>query len=258
MLSFDSVTSATLHRIRVGSDYRRILKNILGLRRERAKSGGISPRFVFNFVMMDSNIHEAPLFVALAKRLGGDAIDFRHVVKFDLYDIEDEMLGNYKPKYNFYRERIGRAAAASGIEVFIPPPFATAGKYDPSGDPACSLEEFKAELRALGEATEVGDEPAEGSASAGPAAAPRERISESAHFFCDRPFSEVMIRDQRDVYPCPWHREKMGVLDGSTNLQEIFFGENFRRVRLAMLDPHGAPGCAGCPIKANQLPTRRL
>jgi len=253
MFSFDGITSESLHRIRVGSDYRRIIRNIVGLKRERAKSGRDRPRLVFNFVMLESNVHEGPLFVAMAKRLGGDAIDFRHVVKFDLYDIEDEMLENYKPKYNFYRQRIAQAAAAAGIEVFVPPPFATAGSYDPAGDPVCTLDEFEAEMRALG------DEPPAATDSGSPEAqAATERIYESAHFFCDRPFNEVMIREQRDVYPCPWHRDKMGVLDGSTNLQEIFFGENFRRVRLAMLDPNGAPGCAGCPIKSGKLPTRSL
>jgi hypothetical protein len=91
-----------------------------------------------------------------------------------------------------------------------------------------------------------------------PSPAIPEPIHESAHFFCDRPFREVMIRDQRDVYPCPWHREKMGTLDGSATLEDIFFGENFRRVRLAMLNPHGAPGCSHCPIKSKFLPTQIL
>ncbi len=249
MFSFDGVTSDTLHRIRVGSDYRRILRNILGLKRLRA--GRAEPRFVFNYVMLESNIHEAPLFVALAKRLGAATIDFRHAVPFDLYDIEDEMLENDKPKYNYYRERIATAAAEAGLEVYIPPPFVTAGRHDPAGDPAVSLDEFKAELRALGE--EFTEPAASPTATETP-----EAISGSAHFFCDRPFSEVMIRDQRDVYPCSWHREKMGVLDGTTNLEAIFFGENFRRVRLAMLDPLGAPGCAGCPIKSGKLPIQKL
>lgn len=250
MFSFDGVTSETLHRIRVGSDYRRIIKNILHLRSLRKARGRPRPLFVFNYVMLDSNIHEAPLFVRMARRLGADYIDFRHVVPYEHYDIEHEMLEYDQPKYNHYRQQIAAAAAAEGIDVFLPPPFASEGRHDPSGDPVCTLDEFHEVLRALGE------EPHE---TLPAAHAPEEEssgpIPESAHFFCDRPFTEVMIRDQ-NVYPCPWHREKLGTIDGTTSLEEIFFGEKFRRLRLAMLNPEGAPGCKGCPIKGNYLPIR--
>ncbi|MSU69188.1 MAG: radical SAM protein [Opitutaceae bacterium] len=253
MFSFDGVRPETLHRIRVGSDFCRIIKNVLHLKALRAKSGRPAPRFVFNFVMLESNIHEAPLFVDVAKRLGGSYIDFRHVVPFDFYDIEHEMLEHSKPKYNHYRERIVAAAKAAGIDLYIPPPFATAGRHIPADDPAVNLDEFNELLRSLGEDPLIDPEPAHPVE-----AALHQPVHESAHFFCDRPFSEVMIREQQDVYPCPWHKEKMGTLDGSTTLEEIFFGEKFRNVRLAMLDPHGAPGCANCPIKENYLPTSLL
>jgi len=241
MFSFDGIRSETLHRIRVGSDFRRIIKNVLHLKKLRDRSGRAEPRFVFNFVMLESNIHEAPLFVEVARRLGGHSIDFRHVVPFDFYDIEHEMLEHFKPKYNFYRERIVAAAEAAGMELYIPPPFDTAARHNPAADPVANLDEFHALLR------ELGEDPAGAAAPAQPAvAAGRDPVHESAHFFCDRPFSETMIHEQQHVYPCPWHREKMGTLDGNTTLEEIFFGENFRRLRLAMLDPHGAPGCGSC------------
>src|SRR5207244_2803646 len=102
------------------------------LKRRRTKNDRSTPRFVFNFVMLDSNIHEAPLFVRAARRLGGSYIDFRHVVPFDFYDIEHEMLEHDKPKFNYYRERIIAAAASEGIDVYLPPPFETAGIHDPA------------------------------------------------------------------------------------------------------------------------------
>jgi MoaA/NifB/PqqE/SkfB family radical SAM enzyme len=251
MFSFDGIRSETLHRIRVGSDFKRIVKNIVHLKKLRAKSGKTNPSFVFNFVMLESNIHEAPAFVRVARQLGGSYVDFRHVVPFDFYDIEHEMLEHFKPKWNYYRELIVAAAKTEGMEIYLPPPFDTAARYNPAADPRADLTEFNEVLRGLGEdplADVTVLHPAE------PAIPPA--VHESAHLFCDRPFSEVMIREQQDVYPCPWHKEKMGVLDGNTTLEEIFFGENFRRVRRAMLDPQGAPGCTGCPIKANYLPTR--
>jgi MoaA/NifB/PqqE/SkfB family radical SAM enzyme len=253
MFSFDGVTSSTLHRIRVGSDYRRIIRNILGLKRLRAASGLPRPRFVFNYVMLASNIHEAPHFVHMAKRLGGDYIDFRLVVPGDFYSIGHEMLEGCPGKFDYYRERILAAADAAGIEVLIPDAFGASERHNPLGDPPCSLEEFDAALLALGE--EPGRDP-ENPRIPEPLAA--ERAFEAAHVYCDRPFSEVMIRDQKDVYPCPWHREKLGELDGATSMDAIFFGEKFRNLRLAMLDPRGAPGCAGCPIKSQHLPTRMM
>ncbi|HEX2851867.1 MAG TPA: radical SAM protein [Opitutaceae bacterium] len=253
MFSFDGVTSGTLHRIRVGSDYHRIVKNILGLKRARARSGRANPKFVFNFVMMESNVHEGPNFVRMAKRLGGDYIDFRLVVPMlDIGDIAHEMLDNHQPKFNHYRALIVAEAEACGMEIYIPPPFKTHARHDPAGDPLCQLDEFHALLTSLGE------DPLHDDDRAHPAeVAPLTVPHESAQVFCDRPFSEVMIQNQRDVYPCPWHQEKMGTLDGSASLQEIFFNENFRRVRRAMFDPLGAPGCSNCPIKSGKLPTRK-
>lgn len=244
--SFDAVTSGTLHRIRVGSDYRRIVKNIVQLGRRRAARGGNRPVIMFNFVMLESNVHEAPLFVEVARRLGASSVDFRHVVPFEFYDIEHEMLEYHQPKYNFYRARIAAAAQACGMKVFLPPPFSTEGMHDPSADPAVTLAEFHDVLRSLGEPLEsAGSPPTEAEAE----------TPEWAHYFCDRPFTEIMIRD-RDVYPCPWHREALGRLDGAHTLEDIFFGGKFRRLRRAMLDPHGAPGCAQCPIKADYLPVQ--
>jgi len=263
MFSFDGVTSGTLHRIRVGSDFRRIVRNIVGLKRARARAGQAGPRFVFNYVMLESNIHEAPLFVRLARELGGEAIDFRHVVPMDTYDIAHEMLEKRPAKYNYYREQIIAAAAECGLDIYIPPALPVAGGYDPAADPVVGLEEFHEVLRGqIDDNVDAVSLPRPSEATRRDAAstfeAVPERVSETAHCFCDRPFREVMIREQRDVYPCAWHEVKMGTLDGTTTLEEIFLGENFRKLRLAMLDPLGAPGCRHCPIKANQLPTHLL
>jgi len=250
MFSFDGVTSGTLHRIRVGSDFGRIVGNIVGLREARERAGGGVPAFVFNYVMMDSNIHEAPLFVEMARRLGGETIDFRHVVPMDTYDIAHEMLERRPGKFNHYRRLIVAAAAALGMDIYIPPEIADAGAHDPSGDPAVTLGEFDA----LVPPADAGSAPA---AARRPAGRP-DRPAEAEFCFCDRPFTEVMIREQRDVYPCAWYKDRMGTLEGGAGLDEIFLGPEFQAVRRAMLDPGGAPGCRECPIKANRLPTQLL
>jgi MoaA/NifB/PqqE/SkfB family radical SAM enzyme len=73
--------------------------------------------------------------------------------------------------------------------------------------------------------------------------------------FCNRPFSEIMVRDQNEVLPCPWHEKPLGLLSEGKSLAEIFEGEAFQRLRRNMLRPEGDPACANCPIKSHHLPT---
>ncbi len=73
--------------------------------------------------------------------------------------------------------------------------------------------------------------------------------------FCNRPFSEIMVRDQNEVLPCPWHEKPLGLLSEGKTLAEIFAGEAFQRLRRNMLRPEGDPACANCPIKSHHLPT---
>ena len=56
-----------------------------------------------------------------------------------------------------------------------------------------------------------------------------------ADAYCQRPFTEVMIRDQREVLPCPWHQKVLGHLDQGNDLEQIFFGENFAALRASMI-----------------------
>jgi MoaA/NifB/PqqE/SkfB family radical SAM enzyme len=72
--------------------------------------------------------------------------------------------------------------------------------------------------------------------------------------FCPRPFSEVMIRNQDEVLPCPWHTEVMGRLSEGKDLLQIFQGAKFQKLRGDMLRPEGAPGCRHCPLKQDLLP----
>lgn len=254
LFSFDGVTKATLERIRVGANYERVIRHIIGLKRRRAASGRPAPRFVFNFVMMASNVHEAPAFVTVARRLGADFIDFRHAVPpMEPNPVAAEMLERHPARYNRMERLIREEAGRLRMETYLPPPFAGVAPDPAETAPAVSLDDFTRTLTALGEDPALDTEPARP-----PDCAPFAVLDASTRMYCDRPFSEVMIQRQQEVYPCPWHREKLGTLDGSQSLADIFFGKNFRRLRLAMLDPAGDPGCAGCPVKVAWLPTRLL
>lgn len=252
MFSIDAVSKPLLESIRVGCHYEQVIGNIMALRDLRARGGGRRPVFVFNFVMMNQNIHEAAAFVKMAQMLGAQSIDFRHLVPIGTYYSPADLLSQRPGRYNFYRERIMAEADRLGMPIYLPPSFAGADPWAPAVDePAVDWSDFeKAQPDAAGE----GPAPLPPPDRAAPAweGSVAEEFSTT---FCNRPFSEIMVRDQNEVLPCPFHEKPLGLLSEGKTLAEIFEGEAFQRLRRNMLRPEGDPACANCPIKSHHLPT---
>lgn len=251
LFSIDAVSTKLLESIRVGSRYVQVIGNILALRDLRAELGISYPAFVFNFVMMDRNIHEAPAFVHLAKALGAQAVDFRHMVIGNTFE-HGTLLEHQPAKYNFYREAIATAAKQAGLDYYLPLAFDTTEKWKPTEEIALSLADFHQVT-----ADPAGDNWPQVSRSATASDAADGGASTAEEFagtFCPRPFSEIMVRDQEEVLPCAWHAKPLGYLRDGKSLSDIFFGEEFARVRRNMLKPEGDPNCARCPIKSGHLP----
>jgi MoaA/NifB/PqqE/SkfB family radical SAM enzyme len=246
LFSIDAVSKSLLEEIRAGCRYEQVLGNIIALRDLRRERGTSRPAFVFNFVMMNRNIHEAPSFVRLAKSLGAEYIDFRHMVPIGTYYSPDDLLSEQPGKYNFYREQIAAAADEYELPVYLPPPFVGAPIWNPPADePLLDWSDF--ERLAPGppdlNPRSVSMPAIEGSVA-----------EEFATTFCNRPFSEIMVRDQNEVLPCPFHEKPLGLLSEGKTLAEIFHGEAFQRLRRNMLRPEGDPACVNCPIKSQHLP----
>jgi molybdenum cofactor biosynthesis enzyme MoaA len=250
-LSMDAVTKPLLEAIRVGCRYEQLVGNIMALRDLKAHYGSEFPAFVFNFVMMNQNIHEAPAFVRLAQALGAESIDFRHMVPIGTWFPHGELLSDHPAKYNYYRQRIAAEAAALDVNYYLPEAFDTAEQWLPENEPEVSFSDFNAV---------VPDAPGPGGMqikmrSPGALADLAGTVAEEfSTTFCERPFSEIMIRDQDEVLPCPWHGKTLGRLSEGKSLSEIFLGENFAALRRNMLKPEGDPDCARCPIKTLHLP----
>ena len=253
LFSIDAVSKTVLEKIRVGCKYERIVANILALRDLKLHYDSRAPEFIFNFVMMERNIHEAPAFVRMAKLLGAAAIDFRHMVPIGTYFEPDQLLSRVPAKFNYYREKIILAANAHNLIYSLPAPLDTKDRWEPDNADEIELTDFFAvEPDAAGPSLprrithfdlETLTKSREGSAA-----------EEFSTTFCHRPFSEIMVRDQKDVLPCPWHARPLGRLGDGRDLQEIFFGSEFQRLRQNMFKPEGDPGCARCPIKSGHLP----
>jgi len=252
LFSLDAVTKPLLESIRVGCRYDQVVGNIMALRDLKSKCGARRPAFVFNFVMMNQNIHEAPAFVSMARALGTESIDFRHMVPIETYFPSDELLSDRPGKYNFYRGQILAEAQRLRIHVYLPPPFAGAEPWSPrAGRVDIDLSDFEG----------VRPDPSGDSFPFVPCDLDDQLSSwegsvaeEFSTTFCSRPFSEITVRDQEEVLPCPWHAKPLGLLSEGKTLSEIFNGEAFQRLRRNMLRPEGDAGCANCPIKSQHLP----
>jgi MoaA/NifB/PqqE/SkfB family radical SAM enzyme len=253
LFSIDAVSKRLLESIRAGCRYEQVLGNIMALRDLRRECGTSRPAFVFNFVMMNRNIHEAPAFVRLAHSLGAESIDFRHMVPIATYFSPDDLLSEHSGKYNFYRAQIVTAAKEFGIPIYLPPPFADAPAWSPPADqPQVDWSDFeRLQPDAAGDSLPL-VLPNDGVVTPVWEASVAEEFSTT---FCNRPFSEIMVRDQNEVLPCPFQEKPLGLLSEGKTLAEIFHGEAFQRLRRNMLRPEGDPACANCPIKSQHLPT---
>jgi len=253
LFSIDAVSKPLLESVRAGCRYEQVLGNIMALRDLRHQCGTRKPAFIFNFVMMNRNIHEAPAFVRMAQALDAESIDFRHMVPIATYFSPNDLLSEHPGKYNFYREQIVSVAKRFGIPIYIPPPFEVAPPWNPTGDqPLVDWRDFE-RLQ-----SDPPDESLPLILSERAVAAPAWEGSVAEEFsttFCNRPFSEIMVRDQNEVLPCPFHEKPLGLLSEGKTLAEIFHGEAFQRLRRNMLRPEGDPACANCPIKLHHLPT---
>ena len=61
------------------------------------------PVMFMDFVLMNSNIHEALAFVQLCAELGIDIIDFRHLVGNIFFSEHEEIIANNEEKYNLFQ-----------------------------------------------------------------------------------------------------------------------------------------------------------
>jgi MoaA/NifB/PqqE/SkfB family radical SAM enzyme len=251
MFSMDAVTKPLLESIRVGCRYEQLVGNIMALRDLKAQHGSESPAFIFNFVMMNRNIHEAPAFVRLAKTLGAESIDFRHMVPIGTWFPEGELLFDHPARYNYYRQKIAAEATALNVNYYLPAAFETTEQWRPENEPEVSFNDFD---------SVVADAPApqgpqmKAARLVAPGDSAGSVAEEFSPTFCNRPFSEIMIRDQDEVLPCPFHTQPRGRLSEGKSLSEIFLGEGFAELRRNMLKPEGDPACARCPIKTLHLP----
>ena len=249
LLSLDGVTKNTVEKIRVGASFEKIISNIMALRDLKQKFKRNFPQMFMDFVLMNSNINEAPAFVELCAALGINIIDFRHLVGNIYFNEHEEMLQHNKEKYNYFRQKIINASKKFNIDVRLPEPFETTAVYSPEALPVVDLSAFYA-IQADVQTENVINSPE----------TMRQSGKESDFEFlsgatCKRPFNEIMIVDQEKILPCSYYSTPMGHLDDENTLYSIFFNENFKSIRQRKMHGRFDHNCINCPIKSNLLPT---
>lgn len=75
-ISIDGATKETFERIRVGSTFEKVLKNVILVLRTKQRLGVKFPKIYFNCVIVKENVHEAAKIIRLAEKLGVDGVNF--------------------------------------------------------------------------------------------------------------------------------------------------------------------------------------
>lgn len=123
-ISIDGANSKTLERIRIGADWRKLLKNIEKLvkLRNSMKFTSKSPTITFQMTIMKSNYKELEKMIDLAANLGIDRIKAYHLFAFS-EEMNNESVMNLKEEYNKIYENAKKRAKIHNIEAFLAAPF---------------------------------------------------------------------------------------------------------------------------------------
>jgi len=76
--------------------------------------------------------------------LGGEAVDFRHMVPSTTHYDPNELLSAHPGKFNYYRQQIAAKAQACGIHYYLPAVFETDESWLPESEMEVTLDDFLA------------------------------------------------------------------------------------------------------------------
>ena len=120
--SFDAATKETYHKIRQGSNYGTVIRNIEGLRNHKIQTGSSVPKMMMVFVMMtgaQENYYELPEYIDLAHDLGVEQVVAKNldVITKD-GDYERGLFthdGTHRPDVETIREQAKKRAVELGV-----------------------------------------------------------------------------------------------------------------------------------------------
>ena len=218
MISIDGATKKTFEDIRRNANFDKVLTNIRILRDKKKEMNSPLPKLRFNCTMMRSNIEEIEDMVRLVKELGGEEIDFRHVIPFGGLDMDKESLFHFKELSNHQFDKARALANELGLEIADCPPNFTLDEQEP-------VKEIAAKRDIEGRLAE-----------------------KNLREICKMPWTMTVINPDGNVMPCTyWYtHEPMGNLKRES-FEQVWNGEKYQRLRRELLTNELGPNCRHCP-----------
>lgn len=125
--SMDGATRATYNSVRTGAEFDEVFANISRFAERRLEMAAAQrPKMNFNYILMRRTVAEAPKFVEMVHRWGGDQVVFNHLVTFHP-SLKGESLNYCRAYANEWQDRTREVAQALGVKISIPPNFAEVG-----------------------------------------------------------------------------------------------------------------------------------
>ena len=119
--SVDGITPATVERIRINADLRRILANIDLLLRIRAEEGKREPRTLIRYALMRSNVEELPAAVEYWGGRGIDRIDCGYLSLANGIDRAESLFFHEELLERVFAETRAVASRFPRTELRLPP-----------------------------------------------------------------------------------------------------------------------------------------
>ena len=116
LISMDAATAATYQKIRRGSDFELVVRNIERLQKIKGRMGTPYPRLHFNCVGMKSNVDELPELVKLASQLGIEAVIYSNLIPYS-YELSQESLARIPELAESKKEQARVVAREMGIRL---------------------------------------------------------------------------------------------------------------------------------------------
>lgn len=121
VFSVDGATKGTYERIRVGSNFDRVIENIVTFIEMKKKLSRKNPTLGLEFVATTKNIHELLPYIDLAKNTGVGRIVVSHVITFSAKQKEEALYNHIDPKHQKLWDNAMSKARNLGIHLVLPP-----------------------------------------------------------------------------------------------------------------------------------------
>ncbi len=225
-ISLDAATKQTYERIRVGSNFDKVMRNIGDLNRLKEEAGSETPSLCLVFVLMRSNIRELPAFIRLAHELKAVAVTAIHMVPYAMLNVAHESLNLDRRLCNDMLDEARSLAANYRISFVGPPNFPVA-----QASPVQIVTAQEASMKGQASRFDFNIIDTEAQISC-----------------CPFPWQFLGIDSSCNLNPCGWwHGEKpMGNIKTQT-FEEIWKSAQYQTLRSELMTRNLRKTCQQCP-----------